>query len=248
MKQYIPAEHIELFHLYFLEQLNLVTDKRLYVLKGGCNLRFFLKSIRYSQDIDIDIKTIRKDTLLKNVRKIINSVNTKRFLQFHNIEIANYSEPKQTETTQRFKISLKLASSNVLLNTKIEFSRRGITDEFIFETIDPIIAAKHQFNPFFINHYSATSAYKQKIKALIGRNKTQARDVFDLFHLISLNTPKYPLENSEKKEIEKIILTISFEEFKGQVVAYLPYEYQTRYDDKSIWEQMVLKIIDEIHK
>ncbi|NGX62677.1 MAG: hypothetical protein KR126chlam6_00075 [Candidatus Anoxychlamydiales bacterium] len=47
MEKYLPEEHIELFHLYFLEQLNLVMDKRLYVLKGGCNLRFFLKSILF---------------------------------------------------------------------------------------------------------------------------------------------------------------------------------------------------------
>ena len=63
MKQFIPAEHVELFHLHFLEQFGLKTDKRLYALKGGCNLRFFLKSIRYSQDIDLDIKIVQKEIL-----------------------------------------------------------------------------------------------------------------------------------------------------------------------------------------
>ena len=28
-------------------------DKSLFALKGGCNLRFFLKSIRYSENIDL---------------------------------------------------------------------------------------------------------------------------------------------------------------------------------------------------
>lgn len=248
MKKYIPAEYIELFHLYFLEQLNLFIDKRLYVLKGGCNLRFFLKNIRFSQDIDIDVNIIGKETLTKNVRKIINSANTKRFLQWHKIEIISYSEPKQTQTTQRFKLSLKNPQSGIFLNTKIEFSRRGIEDETKFETIDPLIAQKYQIASFFINHYTAKSAYKQKIRALIGRNKTQARDVFDLFHLISLNTEKPQLTNLEKNETEKIILSISFQEFKSQVVAFLPFEKQAHYDDPRLWEHLVLKVIEEIYK
>jgi predicted nucleotidyltransferase component of viral defense system len=47
--------NIELFHLLFLRQIEGKLDKKLYALKGGCNLRFFFKSIRYSEDIDFDI-------------------------------------------------------------------------------------------------------------------------------------------------------------------------------------------------
>ena len=39
-------EYIERFHLLFLAQLGQKLDKRFYALKGGCNLRFFFKSIR----------------------------------------------------------------------------------------------------------------------------------------------------------------------------------------------------------
>ncbi|NGX49668.1 MAG: hypothetical protein K940chlam5_01267 [Candidatus Anoxychlamydiales bacterium] len=248
MKKYIPAEHIELFHLYFLQQLNLKIDKRLYALKGGCNLRFFLKSIRYSQDIDIDIKIIRKDTLANHVRKILSSINMKRFLQANKIEIIKSSEPKQTETTQRWKMSLKSFSSSILLNTKIEFSRRGITDEIKLDIIDPLIASKYQFNPFFINHYSAKSAYKQKIKALIGRSETQARDVFDLFHLISLNVQKPKLTPSDIEKAQMCACSITFEEFKSQVVAYLPHEYHSQYSDPIIWENIIYKVVEEISK
>ena len=38
--------YIERFHLLFLAQLGQKLDKRFYALKGGCNLRFFFKSIR----------------------------------------------------------------------------------------------------------------------------------------------------------------------------------------------------------
>jgi hypothetical protein len=40
---------IEIFHLLFLRAFGARVDKALFALKGGCNLRFFLKSIRYSK-------------------------------------------------------------------------------------------------------------------------------------------------------------------------------------------------------
>jgi len=46
---------IEMFHLVFLRALAAKgEDKSLFALKGGCNLRFFFQSVRYSEDIDID--------------------------------------------------------------------------------------------------------------------------------------------------------------------------------------------------
>lgn len=59
MTYYDPRVAVEQFHLLFLEQLGKVVDKQLTALKGGCNLRFFLKSIRYSEDMDIDIQKKR---------------------------------------------------------------------------------------------------------------------------------------------------------------------------------------------
>ena len=35
-------------------------DKSLIALKGGCNLRFYFASIRYSEDIDFDVVVIRR--------------------------------------------------------------------------------------------------------------------------------------------------------------------------------------------
>ena len=57
MTKYTTIQYVELFHLLFLDQLGRKLDKRFYALKGGCNLSFFMKSIRYSEDMDIDIRT-----------------------------------------------------------------------------------------------------------------------------------------------------------------------------------------------
>lgn len=54
---------IELFHLLFIKSFLTTQDKSLIVLKGGCNLRFFLGSNRYSEDIDFDVMTIARENL-----------------------------------------------------------------------------------------------------------------------------------------------------------------------------------------
>ena len=54
MAEYGVREYVELFHLLFLDQLGRKLDKRFYALKGGANLRFFARSLRYSEDIDLD--------------------------------------------------------------------------------------------------------------------------------------------------------------------------------------------------
>ncbi len=246
MDQYRPTEYLELFHLHFLEQFGLKTDKSLYALKGGCNLRFFLKSIRYSQDIDIDIKTVRKETLTNRVRNILESQATIRFLLSKGVEIRKISEPKQTETTQRWKILFSTEKTGIPLHTKIEFSRRGLKEGIEFELIDTTISSKYHLQPIFSCHYVKEAAYTQKLEALIGRSETQARDLFDLFHLINLGCKKVTIQKEKKEKIKERAFSISFEEFKSQVVAYLPVEYYQQYDDISFWEYLVIKVVEHV--
>src|SRR5947207_4888042 len=106
MKHYNSRQSMELFHLLFLCQLGRKVDKKRYALKGGCNMRFYFKSIRYSEDMDIDIQIINKDTLFKNVNKLLSSIPFNNILQTQGMEILNISTPKQTPTTQRWKIEL----------------------------------------------------------------------------------------------------------------------------------------------
>src|SRR5262249_6126436 len=98
--------YIELFHLIFLRQLEGKLDKKMYALKGGCNLRFYFKSIRYSEDIDFDVSIISKTTLENKINKILDSVSFKRILQSKGMNLIQYHPTKQTETTQRWKLTL----------------------------------------------------------------------------------------------------------------------------------------------
>ena len=52
---YSDRQKQEIFHFLFLERLLKISDPKLYVIKGGVNLRFFFHSPRYSEDLDIDV-------------------------------------------------------------------------------------------------------------------------------------------------------------------------------------------------
>ena len=54
-KIYTSLQVREVFHLEFLRWFSRKMEADSYCLKGGVNLRLFLKSIRYSEDMDIDI-------------------------------------------------------------------------------------------------------------------------------------------------------------------------------------------------
>jgi predicted nucleotidyltransferase component of viral defense system len=251
MKSYDPRKCVELFHLLFLNQLGRKLDKKLYALKGGCNMRFYFNSIRYSEDMDIDVQTIAKDTLRKNVNLILDSVPFKYILQANNIQILNYSEPKQTQTTQRWKIQLKSSTSTMPLHTKIEFSRRKFSGDIHFEAVNPQILKQYSIMPIMANHYSIVSMYEQKILALALRGETQSRDIFDLYLLLSTGG-NFKLR--DQKVLGNLALAkrnamgIKFQDFKGQVIAYLPADYQIQYDDESVWnniKQHVINSLDE---
>src|SRR6266404_640314 len=171
---------VELFHLLFLQQLGARMAKHLYAVKGGCNLRFFFRSIRYSEDLDLDVHTTTKETLRKNVNQIFESSGLNRILRTHRLEIAFLSQPKQTGTTQRWKIHLRSTDTGNELPTKIEFSRRGFDEGVAFEAVDPEVAHLHRLRPILTTHYTLEPAFAQKVEALIHRTETQARDVFDL--------------------------------------------------------------------
>ena len=105
MNSLTATEH---FHLVFLAHLSNRVAPNLIALKGGCNLRFYFKSVRYSEDIDFDVHTISIETLRSNVRKIFDFKTFNNSLHASGIEITHTSEPKQTETTQRWKALLKI--------------------------------------------------------------------------------------------------------------------------------------------
>lgn len=239
---------IELFHLLFLAQLGQKLDKRRFVLKGGCNLRFFFKSSRYSEDMDLDVQTEPVDLLREKVGGILNSKSFKQILQVRGMEIEHITESKQTETTQRWKLGLFFPGGELPVPTKIEFSRRGMGEAVAFESIDPDIIQLYGLAPVMTSHYPVDVAFQQKVQALISRGATQARDVFDLHLLLASGLGRNPLKKMnplDRENAQAKAMSIDYAMFKSQVVAYLPPEIQGQYD-RAFWDTAVLTVVEAL--
>jgi predicted nucleotidyltransferase component of viral defense system len=248
MSAYGPLQYLEQFHLLLLDQLGRRLDKRYFALKGGCNLRFFLKSIRYSEDMDLDVQKVPRDLLQEKVRMILNSKPFSQILQVRDIQMTHLAEPKQTETTQRWKLILRITGSAAPLPTKIEFSRRGMQEGALFEPVDPELIRSYRLAPIMASHYPIEIAYHQKVGALAHRTLTQARDIFDLNLLINSGVKKELPDELKKCRLkaQQNAMAVTFAVFKSQVLAYLPVECRTQYDSESVWETMQLTVADAL--
>ncbi len=238
---------IEIFHLLFLRTLGARVDKALFALKGGCNLRFFLKSIRYSEDLDLDIHTMAVGTLRNNVSRLLEAQSFVQSLRAQGIEIVRTSLPKQTETTQRWKLTLRIMESAAEVPTKIEFSRRGLAGEKTVEPVDPGIIRAYRLYPVIVQHYSVHTAFAQKISALALREQVQSRDVFDLKQLLDAGGAEQPLPATAAANLPLAIgraLAVDYDAFAGQVLAFLEPEYQEHYRNRKVWAELQRQVVD----
>jgi hypothetical protein len=242
-----PHLAIERFHLEFLRAFSSQVDPALYAVKGGCNLRLCLGSVRCSEDLDIDVHKIARATLAGNVTKILESRLPKALLPT-GLSIDQFSAPKQTDTVQRWKATLLVGASPV--STKVEFSRRGLDPGVLKELIHSQVATIHQVAPFPLPQYGLGAAVRQKAAALAGRPLTQARDIFDLHFLFPLGGRPFlkELPTEILAKAAENTLTISYQDYQGQVVAYLPPEVKADYQVKRVWDQMQEAVFEALNQ
>jgi predicted nucleotidyltransferase component of viral defense system len=241
---------VEVFHLVFLRALVAKgEDKSLIALKGGCNLRFFFGSVRYSEDIDFDVGVIAKTTLKNKVERLLRSPLVATPLKSQGIEIDDISATKQTETTQRWKVGLRRGDAQPL-RTKLEFSRRDAIQHAPFAAIDREVLRPYGLTPFLATHYATHAAILQKIHALAGRAEPQARDVFDLNLLLARpDAAKLALQGVQKQWLAAALeraIGISYDEYRSKVVAYLEPDQVELYEDASAWDAMQSAVVAQL--
>lgn len=239
----------EIFHLEFLRWMNRKVKAEFYAVKGGVNLRFFFKSIRYSEDMDLDVHRIEVEPLKESVMKILNSSSFQENLipfGINEVVSPDIAKAKQTETTQRFKVHLHAASGEELF-TKIEFSRRGIRGRVVIQPVSSTILREYKLPPLIAPHYDIQSAIVQKFTAITRRNITQPRDIFDLYVLIPQYNPddagSIEIDKTDLKSASEKILEVGFEEFRDAVVSYLPHEEQSLYSSPALWDDIKLRVV-----
>lgn len=243
-----PHEIVEIFHLEFVHVL--ATTQAKYAIKGGCNLRFFFGSVRYSDDLDLDVTVTAKGTLEKQVDKVLGSKSLAHLLKAKGIKITQISKSKQTDTTQRWKVALE-TENQPRINTKIEFSRRPAYSA-VEGPIDTALTDHYRLSRTNARHYAATEAMVQKVEALVGRREIQARDVFDLNLLLSAETEEWAdaldTQGINRRAAADRVAEISYGQYASRVVAYLAPEYVEIYGTEEAWEGMKARVIDFLLK
>ncbi len=245
-----PAQATECFRLCFLGVLRTRLDERRYILTGGANLRYFFSSVRYSQDLDLDMaggapwrhedqvdRTLESDALRVNlhasgIRVLVDEI----------------SEPKQTSTTRRWKVPLEVAGHSEPLRTTVEFSDRNGDPRHRLDSIPGNVVAPYALRPPSVQHYLLAPATEQKVVALADRTETQARDLFDLDMLIrrsGLQTGAVLPDVCARAADAAALLP--YEAFLDQVVPFLEPAVAATYDQRS-WEQMQAYVIGELRR
>ena len=240
---------IEIFHLQFLRAFSARVDKALFVLKGGCNLRFYHRSVRYSEDMDLDIRTMAIGTLRSNVESVLEATAFRHSLRSQQLEVSQFTAPKQTQTTQRWKVTLRLLDQGSSIPTKIEFSRRAFDDGAMLASVEAELIRRYQLYPVLVQHYGTDAAFAQKIAALALRSETQARDIFDLKLLADAGGATGTLQKAQIEQLPRAIenaMSIGYEEFAGQVVAFLEPEHQADFRDRTSWESLQDQVVDTL--
>jgi predicted nucleotidyltransferase component of viral defense system len=237
------SEAIEAFHLTFLAHLSKDPNKA--VIKGGQNLRLFFESVRHSDDLDMDVSVTSRETLKKNVDKLLASPRFGKALLLYGIEIEQVSTPKQTDTaqrwTQRGKMTLKVKGLREPVHTRIEFSRRESNAKSVLGPVAKPIADAYGSSPFSASHYGLAESIAQKVSAMAGRERT--RDLFDLAMLLeryakdvgSVTALRPP--SKEARAALGRASKMTFDAYKAEVLPYLEKSKRREHGSRRSWEE-----------
>lgn len=96
-----------------------------------------------------------------------------------------------------------------------------------------------------VSHYARGAAIRQKLGALIGRAQVQARDLFDL-HLLLTKEQAPAVRGLDVRSAIERAMEIGWDEFRGQVVAWLEPDQQALWADRSTFEQLQADVVERL--
>lgn len=172
-------------------------------------------------------------------------------LKARGIRITDVTAPKQTETTQRWKLALALEGHALPRNTKVEFSRRTSVAGVRVEPIASAFAAAHGLQSLLLPHYPLNIAIQQKVSALVGRAQVQARDLFDLSALFARARGDLSALAPVRSELPAALSRaqeLTFDEFASQVVAYLAPPFDAEYGSPAAWNALQAQVVECLAK
>lgn len=246
MEKFTRVQIIELFHVAFLDVLSKRVDRRRYVLKGGTNLRYFFGSLRYSEDLDLDLSGEPSWRLREKVDAILATGPLPLLLRNAGLTIIDANPHKQTDTTQRWKVALSHRGGDVV-HTKVEFSNRNGDGRHRLDAIPGRIVSPYALRAPTVQHYIDEAPAEQKVAALARRPATQARDVFDLDLLLRLRPGSVDgVEPDLRSRAAGIALELSYEAFRDQVLPFLEEDARELYEGEEAWQAMQIFVAEAL--
>ena len=245
----------EAFQMLFYRALARAAGTRRYALKGGACLRFHHASPRLSEDIDFDVgEAVSTDDLALWVGRILESRAFSTSLGpagIASLEVQPRSSRKQTETTQRWKVGLRLASG-VRVSSKAEFSRRGgPVAQAASGPPRPHVLSTHGVEVFVGRYYDGVTMAALKVEALAAPSRTAVRDLFDLHLLLSQGGVASDLlaarcSSDALRAAAGKITTHTRERFIAEAAPFLPPELAADLAER--WDDVQLAITDALER
>ena len=193
-----------------------------FVLKGGMAMKLRHQNARATQDIDLDSLETELVDIQKLVRRAIARATSDNIL-----EGVTVSEPKQTETTARWRIKGFDPKTRQMLLLTVEISQR---DSISKDDVGVVpVVHKHQEKNILV--YTNKALAFKKIKALLSPSREAPRDVSDLYLLIKgeVEAPFEALQSLLPRDVEEIvgnmwrkIESMDTARFKSEVLPSLP--------------------------
>ena len=216
------------------------------VLKGGLAFRALMGSARLTKDVDLDsLPAFSYEVARHALRLAIKDCIKDSGL----IENPVVTEPKQTSTTMRWKITGQVPGGSSNLHLTLEVSRREsiYADEQIAKKVDGWGS---------INVYSEKALCAMKAMALTEPHRSAPRDLFDLWTLVQMNVEP-PIELLSKMGPERIQLaqtelwpkieSYSLERFLEEVGPFIPFEERIRMTE-SAWSSARLAVGEKLEE
>lgn len=170
-------------------------------------------------------------------------------LRAHDLFVQRTAKPKQTATTQRWKLTLAHLKLGEPIWTKVEFSHRGTDPRTSIDQVPDEIVRPYALRPPTVMRYLPAAMIEQKIVALAGRTETQARDVFDLELLFrgwpeavaAGVVPARRLEAAAERA-----MALPFEAYRDLVTRFLEPDVRELYDRRGTWDQMQAHVVERL--
>ncbi len=147
-----------------------------YIFKGGTCLRFLNQGDRFSEDLDFTIKTLTPELSVTTLTEIVASIHDGGTVIL---------KPKKSLAGKRFMLTWATPSLKTDIKIKIDLSFR---EQDLPVSTSPLTFPRYPIKSGqMIYHYSAEVILAEKVHALLSR--TKGRDLYDIWFLISMQTP-----------------------------------------------------------